>query len=323
MRGVSQPIWHFIGVDTTENDGRWAKGFLLLVVKFSCNIRHKIRSSKVHWCLPIPFGTEVQPHNLIQLLPNPGRDFHIPHHPKFCGGTEYLRTNPMPQSCVIYQAGAFLALSFDISVGASCFRVCHQSKVHKRCRGGWSFLCCEPIILIWTLTQSHCLLPDRIWAWCSLFPEEGPTHVRMSCSKLLLSHLYRILESREWEKRVNTTILGLEKHGVTVNSVFLFTINWIWGFNLWTRLREVLNTKVLNTLWGIQNLERSVLLTLFSWSLCLNGPPSCLPAEDTSGCSLLLDICCFLHCLRGSSGTWFTAVELMEEPKNWCCRVQS
>lgn len=82
MRRVSQPIWHFTGADTTEDDGSWPKGLLLLVVKFSCNVRHKIRSSKVHWCLPIPFETEVQLHNLIQLLPNPGRGFHIPHHPK-------------------------------------------------------------------------------------------------------------------------------------------------------------------------------------------------------------------------------------------------
>lgn len=72
------------GVDTTGKGGRWGRELLLLVVKFSCNIKHRIRSSKRDRCFPVPFGIEVHTHSLIQLLANPRRAFHIqvPQKPK-------------------------------------------------------------------------------------------------------------------------------------------------------------------------------------------------------------------------------------------------
>jgi len=67
-----------------EKRARQVREFLLVVVKRSCNMRRKIRSSKGHRFLPVPFGVEVHTHRLVPLLRNPGRPFHIqvPQKPK-------------------------------------------------------------------------------------------------------------------------------------------------------------------------------------------------------------------------------------------------
>lgn len=176
MRGVSQPIWHFIRVDTTENDGRWVKGLLLLVFKFSCNIRHKIRSSKGYWYLSISFETEVQPHNPIQLLPNTSEGvFTFPTTLKFCWS--YWMSQDQSHATVLCDLPSwcfFGCLIWDTCWGSWFQNVPpkqNSQKMQKRL-----------ILSLLSANNSHLnshpesLLPDRIWARCSLFPEDGPTH---------------------------------------------------------------------------------------------------------------------------------------------------
>lgn len=170
-------------------------------------------------------------------------------------------------------------------------------------------------------TNNSFELSPRVTVYCQTGSEPGALcsqrrdlHMWGWVALSSFCHIYNIdiLESREREKRVNTTNLGQAKawcDGKICVSVYYQLNLKVQSLNQVERGSEYPGFEYFMKY--SKSGEKCFIDTLLMISVP-NGPPSCLPAEGSSGCSLLLDICCFLHCLRGSSGTWFRAVELME-----------
>lgn len=144
----------------------------------SCNIRHKIRSSKVHWCLPIPFDTKVQPHSLIHHCLTLEGVFTFLTILKFC----WRHWTSQDQSYATVLCGLPSWFFSDSLIWDTCWGSLFQSVPPKQ---GSQKMQRRLIPSLLSAKNPHLnshpeslstVLPDRIWAWCSLFPEEGPTH---------------------------------------------------------------------------------------------------------------------------------------------------
>lgn len=183
----------------------------------SCNIRHKIRSSKVHWCLPIPFDTKVQPHSLIQPLPNPGRGFHISHHPKILLEAlnisgPILRHSPVWSTKLVLLWLSHLRYLLGQPVSECATKAGFTKDAEEA--DPFSAVSQEPSFELSPRVIVYCPARQDLSLVLSV-PRGGPYTCDQSGWAALSSfcHIYNtdILESREWEKRLNTTILELAK----------------------------------------------------------------------------------------------------------------